>query len=48
MQPKDNISVTFLAFANVLGDRGSLRYLRYLRSLHDKNLDSQDDCSSAQ
>ncbi len=45
MQPKDNISVTFLAFANVLGDRGSLRYLR---SLHDKNLDSQDDCSSAQ
>jgi len=45
MPPKDNISVIFLAFANMLADRDSLRYLR---SLHDKNLDSQDDCSSAQ
>jgi hypothetical protein len=45
MRPKDNNSVIFLAFANELGARD---FLRYIRNLHDKNLDSQDDCSSAQ
>ena len=28
MQPKDNDSVIFLAFANELGDQDSFRYLR--------------------